>query len=80
MLMDKTIQIPEGQTQVHKKKGSKSPQKDPKQVFLYDVAPDMRFKIMFGANHNNAQCAHRKRYKGNAFPVPGGWAESSEYD
>jgi hypothetical protein len=54
MVMDKVVQIPEGQAIVHKNKGAKTPQKNPKQVFLYNVVPDMEFKIMFGANHNNA--------------------------
>jgi len=53
MVMDKTIQIPEGQAPVHKKKGSKTPQEDTKQVFLYDVFPDMGFKIVFGTDYNN---------------------------
>jgi len=57
MFMNKGIQIPEGQAPMHKKKGSKTPQENAKKVLLYDVAPDMGFKIMFGTNHNNAQCA-----------------------
>jgi len=54
MIMDKAIQIPEDQTPVYKKKGAKTPQKNPKQVLLYDMVPDMEFKIMFRTNHNNA--------------------------
>ena len=52
--MNKGIQVPEGQAPVHKKKRSKTPQKDPKKVLLYDMVPDMGFKIVFGANRNNA--------------------------
>ena len=57
MLMNKGIQIPEGHTPMHKKKGSKTPQEDPKQVPLYDVVPYMGLKIVFRANHDNAECA-----------------------
>ncbi|GAJ09792.1 unnamed protein product [marine sediment metagenome] len=57
MVMNKGIQVPEGQAPMHKKKGSKTPQENAKKVFLNDVAPDMGFKIVFRGNHNNAQCA-----------------------
>jgi hypothetical protein len=54
MFMNKGIQVPEGQAPMHKKKGSKRPQKDPKKMLPNDVAPDMGFKIVFRGNHNNA--------------------------
>ena len=53
MVMNKGTQIPESKAQMNEKKGSKTPQENPKQVLFYDVVPDMGFKIMFRTNYDN---------------------------
>jgi hypothetical protein len=41
MLMNEGIQIPEGQTPMYKKQGTKAPQKDPEKMPSDNMIPDM---------------------------------------
>ena len=74
---DEPLQFPKRQTRLHKEQGTKGPEKNPQNMSLYDVVPNMRVEIVFRRNHRDvkrAKCQGRER---DSLPVPRGRSQDA---